>query len=218
MKITIAGVGVLVALWGAVSGAEAQAITVPAGTQLHVVLETALSTKNNKVGDAFRSRLVFSVFAEEQRVLPIGTVVEGSVARLRGPGRLRGKAQMQLRPETLILPDGRTFSLAASISEARTGEEMEIDPSEGILSQSGKESMNGRQVATGAATLAAMGGVMGGGRGAMIGAGTVGVVALLHHLLKRGKDADLRVGSEIILELNRPLSVPRMEEVPRSAP
>ncbi len=148
-------------------------------------------------------------------MLPVGTVVEGTVAGLQEPGRLQGKARIQLRPEKLTLPDGRAFFLAASISAARTGEDLEIDPQEGIISQSGKEGMNGRRVATSAATTAAMGAVLGGGRGAMLGAGAVGAVVLLHHLFKRGKNAALRAGSEILLELSRPVSIPQLEAVPR---
>lgn len=215
MKNTVLRAGVLLAaLGGASVEAGAQAIDLPAGTQLRVVLETTLTTQESKVGDAFRSRLVFPVFAEEQEALPIGTAVEGTVAGLQGPGRLQGKARIQLRPEKLILPDGRTFSLAASVTEARTGENAEVDPKEGTLRQSGKEGLNGRRVATGAALSAAMGAVLGGGRGAMIGAGAAGAVALLQQLFKRGKNADLRAGSEIVLELSRTVSIPRREEVP----
>ncbi len=65
MMNTVWGAGVLAALGGVSLWAQAPAITVPAGTRLHVVLETTLSTNHSKVGDAFRSRLVFSVFAEE---------------------------------------------------------------------------------------------------------------------------------------------------------
>jgi hypothetical protein len=56
---------------------------------------------------------------------------------------------------------------------------------------------------------------MGGGQGAAIGAGAVGAIALLHYIFKRGKDAELPAGSELVLELNRSLTFnPTMEEVP----
>ena len=87
--------------------AQAGIITLPAGTKLHVVLETTLTTKGTKVGDPFRSRLVMPVFLNEREVVPMGAAVEGTVLSLQGPGRIKGKAEMQLRLEKLLLPDGR---------------------------------------------------------------------------------------------------------------
>ena len=60
---------------------------------------------------------------------------------------------------------------------------------------------------------AGIGAMTGGGKGALIGAGAVGAIAVLHQILKRGKDANLPAGSEVVLELNRAVSIPMMEEV-----
>ena len=199
--------------------AHSETITLPAGTALQVVMETTLSTKNSKEGDPFRSRLVLPLFADERQVLPVGCIIEGTVARLETPGRVKGKAEMQLRPETLTFPDGRTVPVTATVTEAQTGDKIEVDPEEGTIQASGsKEGMDARGVGTTAATSAVIGGVMAGGTGAAIGAGAVGAIALLHQLFKRGKDADLPAGSEIVLELNRPVYFETMEEVPASRP
>ncbi len=48
----------------------------------------------------------------------------------------------------------------------------------------------------------------------MIGAGAEGAIALFHRIFKRGKDAVLPAGSEIVLELTRPVSFNTFEEVP----
>ena len=193
--------------------AGAESVTLPRGTQLHVVIETTLTTKGSKVGDPFRARMVMPVFVSEREALPIGSVIEGKLASVQGPGRVKGKAQMQLRPEKITLPDGRDFSLAATISEAQTGDYLQVDPKEGTVSRSGKEGMDAKQTAGGAVMGATIGAMTGGGKGALIGAGAVGAIALLHQILKRGKDADLPAGSEIVLELNREVSIPKMEEV-----
>ena len=214
-KVSLAwgALGSFLISWIVVLPARAESITLPSATELHVVLETGLTTKGSKVGDPFRARLVMPVFVNQSEALPIGAVVEGKVASLKGPGRVKGKAQMQLRPETITLPDGRSFSLAASITGAQTGDEIDVDPKEGTVSRSDKEGMDARKTASGAAMGAGIGAMTAGGTGALVGAGAVGAVMLLRQVLKRGKDADLPAGSEIILELSRPVSIPRMEEV-----
>ena len=206
----------LLAVWSAAIPGRAESITLPAGTKLHVVLETTLTTKASKEGDPFRARLVIPVFANEREALPTGTVIEGKVASLQTPGRVKGNAEMQLRPETIYLPDGRDFSLAATITDAQTGDELDVDPAEGTVSRSGKEGMSVGQTAQGAGMGAAIGGMTAGGKGALIGAGAMVTVAVLRQIFKRGKDAEIPAGSEIVLELNRDIEIPLMEEVPPS--
>ncbi|MGH9783322.1 MAG: hypothetical protein ACRD88_03980 [Terriglobia bacterium] len=199
-----------------IAPARAESITLPVGTKFHVVLETSLTTKGNKVGDPFRGRLVIPVFANEREALPVGTVVEGKLASLQAPGRVRGSAEMQLRPEKFILPDGRDFLLAATLTEAQTGDDLEVDSEEGTVSRTGKEGMDVKGTAGGAVMGAGIGGMVGGGKGALIGAGAIATVAVLRQIFKRGNDANLPAGSEIVLELNRDISIPLMEEVPPS--
>jgi hypothetical protein len=209
---------VLSSLLAGVSGtlARAESLTLPVGTKFHMVLETNLSTKVNKVGDPFRGRLVIPVFANEREALPVGTVVEGKLASLQAPGRVRGAAEMQLRPEKFTLPDGRDFTLAATLTDAQTGDELKVDSDEGTVSRTGKEGMDVKGTAGGAAMGGVMGGMVGGGKGALIGAGAMATVAVLRQIFKRGNDANLPAGSEIVLELNRDVSIPLMEEVPPS--
>ena len=193
--------------------ARAESVTLPAGAQLHVVMETTLTTKGSKAGDSFRARLVIPMFVNEREALPVGTVIEGTLASLQAPGRVKGKAEMQLRPEKILLPDGRDFSLAATLTDAQTGDDLDVDSKEGTVSRSGKDGMDVKQTAGGAVMGAGLGTMVGGGKGALIGAGAVGAIAVLRQVFKRGKDADLPAGSEIVLELNRPVAIPLMEEV-----
>ena len=204
----------LLVAWNVTLPAHAESITLTTGAKLHMVLETTLTTKTSKVGDPFRARLVIPVFANEREALPIGTVIEGTVVGLETPGRIRGNAQMQLRPETLHLPDGRDFSFAATISKAQTGDEIDVDSEEGTVSRSGKEGMDVGSTAQGAGMGAVIGGLTAGGKGALIGAGAMATVAVLRQVFKRGRDVELPAGSEIVLELNRDVEIPLMVEVP----
>ena len=200
--------------------AQAQVVTLPAGTVLQVVLETHLNTKDSKSGDPFTSRLVLPVFVDEQEVLPVGGTVEGTVVRVQGPGRVSGKAEMQLRPERITLPNGDVLPLSATITGGTAGENTKVDSDEGTIQGSGKKGINVRGAGGAASTGAIMGAVIadqagaGIGTGALIGAGAVGAILLIRQIFKRGNDADLPAGSEISLELNRALTFnPTMQEV-----
>ncbi|MBI4441826.1 MAG: TrbI/VirB10 family protein [Acidobacteria bacterium] len=215
MKKTTQTLAVSAVLFFLVIPARSQnIITLPAGTTLHVVMETALSTANSKEGELFRSRLVLPVFADEREVLPVGCTVEGTVIRLKQPGRVAGKAEMQLRPESLTFPDGTTVDLTATLTGAQAGDDTKVDSEEGTVKASGSEGMDTRGVITSAGTSAVIGGVMAGGTGAIIGAGAVGAIALLSQIFKRGRDAELPPGTEITLELNRPLSFTTSQNLP----
>ena len=218
MKRTIRAAGTLAASSMVVgiglAVAQAGTITLPAGTKLHVVLETTLTTKATKAGDPFRSRLVMPVFLNEREVVPMGTAVEGTVLSLQAPGRVKGRAEMQLRPEKLFLPDGRDITLAASLESAKSDSDVKVDPKEGTVKGGGKEGVNVKKTSTGAAAAAGIGAVMHGGTGAAMGAGALGAIAVLHQIFKKGKDAVLPAGSELVLELTRPVFFSDMQEVP----
>ena len=215
------GVWVLTLLIAGAGLAEAQVVTLPAGTVIQVVLETHLNTKDAKAGDTFKSRLVMPIFVDEVEVLPVGGIIEGTVVRAQGPGRVSGKAEMQLRPDKITLPSGDEFPLSATITGGTAGENTKVDSSEGTVQSSGKPGMSTRDTIGGAATGAVMGAVVadqaGGsiGTGAAIGVGAMVAVAVLRQIFKRGNDADLPAGSEITLQLNRPITFnPTMQEVP----
>ncbi len=197
---------------------QAGTITLPTGTQLRVVMETTINTKKNAAGDPFRARLVMPVWFEQREVVPIGTMVEGTIASLKGPGRAAGRAQMQLQPQKLVLPDGRDIVLTAAIQGLQTGDDTSLDPKEGTVKAPGKDGINKGATAGGAVLGAGVGAAIGGGTGALVGAGAVGAIAVLHQVFKRGKDADVPAGSELVLELNRPVSLSDMQEVPPAHP
>jgi hypothetical protein len=206
---------VLGVLFAAAIGApavRAGTLTLPAGTQLSVILETTLSTKTTKAGDRFRARVVMPVWANQKEILPVGTAVVGTVVTLKGPGRVKGRAEMQLRPEKLLLPDGRDILLGASIESAKSDDDTKIVGKEGTVKAGGKEGINKRQAATGAVMGAAVGLATAGGTGAAIGAGAVGAIVLLHQVLKKGKDASLAAGTELVLETTRDVSFSDMLE------
>jgi hypothetical protein len=224
-KTILAGAGLVAAVCLAGGAAHAQVVTMPAGTTFQVILETHLNTKESKAGDKFKARMVMPIFVNEQEVLPVGGTVEGTVVRVQEPGRVGSKAEMQLSPEKITLPNGDVLPLSATITGGTAGENTKVDSEEGTVQGSGKPKTATRSVLSGTSTGAILGAVVanqagaGIGTGAIIGAGAVAAILLGRQIFRKGNDADLPAGSEITLQLNRALTFnPTMQEVAPAPP
>jgi hypothetical protein len=195
--------------------AQAQVVTLPAGTVLEVVLETHLNTRDARSGDPFKARLVLPVFADGEQALPQDCLIEGSVLRVQQPGRVSGRAELQLKPEKITTPSGDVLPLSAAITGGKAGDSTKVVGEEGTIQASGKTGMNTRGTLGQAGMGTIIGANIGGGQGAAIGAGAAVAVAVLTQVFKRGKNADIPPGSELTLELNQGLTFnPTMKEVP----
>ncbi len=112
---------IFLSLPGLVSGAlpAAGTVALPAGTPLWVKSERAIRLR---IGERVQGRLMYPTFAGNELVLPVGTVVQGSIVGLqpekqhRLEARLRGDFTPFSRPvvqfRELVLPDGSTQELS----------------------------------------------------------------------------------------------------------
>ena len=185
-----------------------QSIVVPAGTRFGVVLENGISTRGAKPGDSIYMRTSFPVTQNNRVVIPVGSYVRGEILESKRPGRVKGKGEMRLRLNTLILPNGYTIDLNAAPRSADTGGKETMDSEGKVNSPGGKNTdvptvIRTTAESTGAGTI--IGAVTGGAKGAGIGAGVGGAVALAAFLLTRGPEAQLPRGSSMDIELEHDL-------------
>jgi hypothetical protein len=186
--------------------ATAQASSpVPAGTALMVRLETTLATFSNKVGDPFQARLTEGVVLDGKTLIPAGAMVEGRVTKVAEPRRFAGKPTIGILPEALILPTGERFFLDATLVDTNAGSGTDVNQ-EGQFKGSGHDRRD--QWETGGGTLGGMliGGLIGGPAGIVIG-GAVGAGSTGAHWLSKHRSATLPAGTQLTLELNRPLAM-----------
>jgi hypothetical protein len=167
-------------------------LSIPRNTVLALELITPVSTDASQRGDRIQARVVEPAqFA--------GYIVDGHIAQVKRPGKVKGIAQLQLAFDQIRSPENRTAELHAELIEiAPMGgdNEPQVDSEGGVK---GRDSTKDDAAKVGAASGigAIIGVIAGGGKGAAIGAiigggaGTAGVMS------QRGKDIRLDRGQQL---------------------
>jgi len=177
---------------------------VPAGTALMVRLDTTLATFSNRVGDPFQAKITQPVVVNGATLIPAGATVEGRVTKISEPRRISGKPTIGILPEAVILPSGERYFLDATLTDTNIpGTDVS---SEGQFKGTGHDRRDQLEVGGGAAGGMLVGGLIGGGPGVLIG-GAVGAGSTTVHWLAKHRSATLPAGTQLTLELNRPLTM-----------
>jgi len=188
---------------------------VPAGTALMVRLDTTLATFSNKPGDPFQGRIAQPVVINGQTVIPAGATVEGRVTKVAEPRRISGRPTIGILPEAVILPTGERFYLDATLTDTNIpGTDVNT---EGQFKGNGHDRSDVIETGGGTAGGMLIGGLAGGPVGVLVG-GIVGAGATTGHWLVKHRSATLPAGTQLTLELNRPLTMtapaPAIEPAP----
>jgi hypothetical protein len=174
-----------------------------AGATIRVQLLDYLSTANSEEGSPFRGRVTSEVLQGDQVVIPAGAEIDGRVVEVSS-GHPGGHGSMLLRPEMVILPDGRRCHLYAELtgtpgSKTQVGSEGTVRPNSRLKRDSIEY---GGTVGAGAVTGALLGGPVGALAGSLVGAGVVTV-----HLLVSHPQAKLEPGAALVFTLTEPLNL-----------
>lgn len=166
-------------------------VTLAAGTELPLRLDSALASDESAVEDPVRASLRRDIVVDERAVLPAGTNVAGVVTGVQRSAKVKGRASLAFRFTTLSLDD-ETYDIRTS-SVARRAQ--------------GTKRKDAAKIGIGAGAGAVIGGIVGGGKGAAVGtavgAGTgTGVV-----LATRGDEVRLAAGTPVTVKLTEPLTL-----------
>ncbi len=179
-------------------------ISLPAGTSMKVKLETALTT-SSKTGDPFSGRVTEAVLLDGKPVIPIGATVEGRVVKASEPRRIQGKPTIAIFPESVVLPSGEHCVLNATLVDTSVRNGTDVND-EGQFKGKGYDGKDLTQIGIGTGGGMLVGGLIGGGKGVLIG-GAVGATATVAHWLGKKNSATLPAGTELVMELSRPLAM-----------
>lgn len=190
---------------------DAERYVVKTGTRILLALINSISTKNAAPGDHVYLETVFPILDNGKIVIPPGTYVSGTVTQVKRPGRVKGRGELYLRFDSMILPNGVTRDFRARVGglDGRAGED--LDRTEGKIKSEGNKSGDARTVgeaAGGGATVGAIAGSVAGrpGLGVGIGSAAGAAAGLAGVLLSRGPDAVLAKGSTLDMVLDRDLT------------
>ena len=140
-------------------------ILLPAGSSLHVRLQTTLTSKTNKTGDKFTGYVEQPVTANDKTIVPVGSLVDGHVVMIKKSKRIKGVGEMRIVLDDITTENGDEFLLNGSLEEAQGSPcARTASDSEGTIKGCGKSAKS-------ALKGAAIAGAMGAGAGATVGMG-----------------------------------------------
>src|SRR6266850_673032 len=90
-------------------------VVVPMGTVIPVRLTSRISTKHAKDGDGVYGETSYPITIDNKIVIPKGSSVKGRITEVHQPGRVKGKAELTLNFQELILPSGITLPIYTSL-------------------------------------------------------------------------------------------------------
>jgi len=180
-------------------------ISLPAGTSMKVKLENTLATFSSKSGDPFSARVTEAVMLDGKPVIPIGATVQGRITKSSEPRRIAGKPTITIFPENVILPNGEHYMLNAVLVDTSVRNGTDVND-EGEFKGKGHDGKDMTEIGMGTGGGMLVGGLIGGGKGVLIG-GAVGATATVAHWLGKKNSTMLPAGTELVMELSRPLAM-----------
>jgi type IV secretion system protein VirB10 len=193
----------------AVFALSAGAAEIPGGTHVLLRMLNSISTRTAAEGNRDYLQTLTPVAIDGAMVIPPGTSVQGSVSHAQRSGRVKGRAALGIRLETMTFAGGKMVKISPRLSAVDSGETgQKVDDSESQVRQAPSIGKDAGQVAILAGTGAAIGGLADRTfKGAGIGAGVGSAVGLAKVLLTRGNEVDLHQGTTLDVVFDRPVVV-----------
>jgi type IV secretion system protein VirB10 len=180
-------------------------ILIPSGTKLPLVLHNAVTTRNAQPGDPVYLETLFPIVINNKILVPAGSYVQGEIVSAKRPGKVKGTGELQLRLNTMILPNGYTVNFNAIPQNAGTGGGESVDK-EGTVHGDSDKTTDAGTIVKGTAVGAGIGGIATrSAAGAGIGAGIGAAVGLAAVLLTRGPELELPRGTTLDVVIDRPV-------------
>jgi hypothetical protein len=170
-------------------------VTIPAGTRLPIVLDTAVDSATSRVEQSVVGHLSRPVVVHGQTVLPQDTGVSGVVTDATRSGKVKGRAHVAVRFDTLTVRD------------ANINERYRIDTAAISRTAPATKKKDATEIGVPAAGGAIIGGLISGKKGAVIGGAAGGGAGTAVVLSTRGKEVSLPKGTALTLRLAEPITV-----------
>ena len=187
-----------------------QTYTLPAGTKVLLSLKNGINTKTAQKGDGVYLVSSFPVIGSSRIMIPVGVYVQGVVDRVVRPGRVKGRAQLDLHFTTIIFPNVQVVEVPGVLDSLPGSDGPKVKGNEGTVEQAGNKGRDVGNVLKGAA-IGAEAGVLGGaasgdlGKGIGYGSLAGAAAGTIYTLFTRGNDIVIPSGTAVEMVLQRPL-------------
>lgn len=166
-------------------------ITIPAGTELSVALDTPVGSATSDAGDPVRASLVDALVVDGTPVIPANATVTGEVVTARASGKVKGRAAVVLRFNEVTV-ENRQYAIDATLVDREAAPTKKKDAlSIGIPAAAGS----------------IIGAIAGGKKGAVVGGAVGGGAGTAYVLSTPGKEIVLPAGTHVHARLTKPLTV-----------
>ena len=189
--LAASGAALAVADSNAAAEVAVREITIPAGTRLSLRMASTVSSRSSRVEDSVNATLRAPVVINGITVLPAGAAVGGYVTEAQRSGRVKGRARIGVRFNTVRAHGARYNMRTTSIAREARGTKKE----------------DAAKIGIGAGAGAITGAIAGGKKGAAIGTAVGGGAGAGVVLATRGKEVALSRGTPVIVRLSEPLTI-----------
>jgi hypothetical protein len=166
-------------------------VTIPSGTSLAVELRTTVASNTSAAEDRVQGVLRRPIVVDGEEIVPAGAEVSGVVTEALPSARVKGRARLALRFNSITIDDAPTTIGTAAIAR---------------LAPATKKDDAGK-IAAGAGAGAIIGAITGGKKGAVVGTVVGGGAGTGVVLATRGDEVTLASGTALTTTLTRPLVV-----------
>jgi hypothetical protein len=202
--------------------ASSFAAEIPTGAHVLLRLQITVNTRSAQPGDYVYFQTTTPIAADNKIVVPPGSHVQGVVITTDRGGRVKGRAHLGIRLETLTLATGQQYKIRPRIAASEGDETTQrVIDEEGTIQQgsgvehdiaeaakyAGSGAIIGLFVGNWGGNISSNGTVSRGAgsyaRGMGLGAAMGAAVGLGVAMFTRGKDVELRQGSGIDIVFDR---------------
>ena len=188
----VAGSGAPATPAAATPPTTSRTIVLAAGTRLPIVLDEAVGSEISHMEQRVHAHIARPVRIGGDVAVPKGSRVTGVVTAAVRSGRVKGRARVAIRFDSLEPPGGEPCRIAAApvsrVAPATT-------------------TRDAAEIGLPAAGGAIIGGLLGGTKGAVIGGAAGGGAGTAVVLSTRGKEVRLPRGTPLTIRLTRPLTI-----------
>jgi hypothetical protein len=171
-------------------------VVIPAGTQLPVALDTSVGSDISRIEQPVTAHLTRPLVLHGETVVPAGSKVGGVVTDATRSGRVKGRAHVALRFDSITPTGPSVESTRYRIETTAVGRTAPSTKKKDAL-----------EIGAPAAGGALIGAIAGGKKGALIGTAVGGGAGTAVVMSTRGKEVRLPKGTALTLRLTEPLTV-----------